>query len=142
MRKAMAKHGLRLFTAVFVLLGALTFSATETQAQGADLQLMAQSQTYNWLTEAEAMLALNTQLIIKTNKLSTLTPGTPAYNDVKNQLVFYKLIYAGIEGGTSTMDATNNNLFKVPNENGSVDNSPIPVNFEQLYINAIGLLTN
>ena len=142
MKNAMAKHGLKLLTAVLFLFGALAFSATKAQAQSTDITLMNQSQNLTWISEAEAMNVLETQIMNLANTLPTLTPGTQAYIDALNQLIYYRLIYTDIEGGTSTQQATNSNLFNVGNENGvKDDSSSTQIDFNQLYANAVGLLT-
>ncbi len=142
MKKAMAKHGLKLLTAVLFLFGALAFSATKAQAQSTDITLMNQSQNLTWISEAEAMTVLESQISALANSLPGLLPGSGAYNNALNHLVYYKLIFSGIETGLSTQESANTNLLNVPNENGSQDGSaPIPVNLNQLYSDAVGLLT-
>ncbi|MEZ4942083.1 MAG: hypothetical protein R3D58_14485 [Saprospiraceae bacterium] len=142
MKNAMAKHGLKLLTAVLFLFGALAFSATKAQAQSTDITLMNQSQNMTWISEAEAMTVLETQIMNLSNTLPTLTPGTPAYITALNQLIYYRLIYTDIEGGVSTQQATNANIFNLGNENGEKDDSPSgQIDLNQLYANALGLLT-
>lgn len=144
MKKSMANQGLRWLVAAFVLVGVWMFSATETKAQtqSTDIVLMNQSQNLNWLTETEAMGVLENLVATLANTLSTLTPGTPAYNDALNHLTYYKLIYNDIENGSSTMLATNTNLFNVTSENGITrDDTAASVNLNQLYQDALALLT-
>lgn len=137
----MAKHGFRLLVAVLALFGAMTFSATEIQAQSTDITLMNQSQNFNWISEAEATSLLESQLIVMANNLTTLPPGSPAYKDMVNHITYYKLILGGLGNGLSTMQSTNSNLMNVSNENGSKDASASPINLNLLYQDAVGLLT-
>lgn len=142
MKKAMAKHGFQLLVAALVLFGSMAFSATEAHSQSTDITLLNQSQNFNWLSEAEAMVVLEAQMIALDNDLATLPQGSPAYKDALNHFVYYKLIYSALEDGTtSTMEATNSNLFNVQNENGLKDATATPINLNQLYQDAVGLLT-
>ncbi|TNE52305.1 MAG: hypothetical protein EP344_15825 [Bacteroidetes bacterium] len=140
MKKAMVKRGLRVFSAVFILFGTLLLTATRADAQGLDDM---QGQNLNWVSEAEAMVVLEAQMELLGNDLAVLTPGTPTYNDILNHFTYYKLIYSELEDGqTTTKLATDKNLLNVSMANGSQDTAPIPVNLNQLYSDAVALLTN
>lgn len=141
MKKAMAKHLLRLFAALFVLFSTWTFSATEAAAQATDIALLNQSQNLNWVSEAEAMAVLEAQLITLADQLAAQPQGSQAYKNILNHLVYYKLIYNDIESGVSTMLATNGNLINVSSQNNSKDDASSPINLNQLYLDAVGLLT-
>ncbi len=141
MKKAMAKHLLRLFAALFVLFSTWTFSATEAAAQATDIALLNQSQNLNWVSEAEAMAVLEAQLITLADQLAAQPQGSQAYKNILNHLVYYKLIYNDIESGVSTMLATNGNLMNVSSQNNSKDDASSPINLNQLYLDAVGLLT-
>jgi hypothetical protein len=142
MKKAMANHLLRFFAGMFILFGTLMMTASRADAQGLD-QTIGQSQNLNWVSEAEAMVTLDAQLITLANQLANLPQGSQAYKDVLNHLTYYKLIYSDIEtGATTTMLATNGNIYNVSSANGIKDASATPINLGQLYSDAVGLLTN
>ncbi len=140
MKKFMLKTRLHFLAVVLVFFGAMLFSSTEAQAQNTDIPIN-QSQNLTWVSESEAMSLLENQLIVLENSLAGLVPGSPAYIDAVNHFVYYKLIYTDIEGGLSTEQSTNTNLFNVPNENGTKDDAPSQINLNQLYADAVGLLT-
>ncbi|MBL7776338.1 MAG: hypothetical protein JNK89_10080 [Saprospiraceae bacterium] len=141
MKKAMAKHLLRLSAAVFILFGAMLVTSTRADAQGLDVTI-GQGQNLNWVSSAEAMSLLDAQLISMGNDLKNFTPGTAPYNNLLNYITYYKLIYTGIEDGTTVQQSATTNISVVRTYNSNKEGQALSdATLLQLWNSATGLLT-
>lgn len=132
----MARHGLRLFSAVLV------FSAWLFSVASADAQV-ATNVAYNWKSGAEAMNDLEISLVQLEANLNAQTPGSPAYLDAEARLAYHKLIYEFIEQGKSVEEAVKLALAYVDTTWLGVDYSAIVLNTRtQWYNDALQMLTN
>lgn len=130
----MARHGLRLFTAV-VLFGAWLFSGTRADAQ------VLGTQKLNWKTEAEALTVLEAKINLVATTMDSQTPGTPAYQDSEAHVSYYKAIYSLITGGSSVPESTINGLGYATLS--VLDFDPTAESIRtQLYNEAVVILTN
>lgn len=132
----MARHGLRLFTAVLV------FSAWLFSVASADAQVVT-NVAYNWKSGFEAINDLEISLVQLEANLNAQTPGSPAYFDAEARLTYYKLIHDFIEQGNSVEEAIKLALGYVDTTWLGLDYSSVVLNTRALWYNdALQLLTN
>ncbi|MBK7937140.1 MAG: hypothetical protein IPJ82_08585 [Lewinellaceae bacterium] len=105
MKVTTAKHGLRSIVTAFFLFGALLFSASSANAQ-----------TYNWMTESEALTALDGAINLLALDQSNFTPGSTPWTNAENHIHYYKLVYAAINDGSSVPDAVDTTLMALNDE--------------------------
>lgn len=98
MKLTMARHGLRLFTAVLV------FSAWLFSVAGAGAQVST-NVARDWKSGSEAINDLEISLVQLEADLNAQTPGSPAYLEVEAKIDYYKMIYLFIEEGKSVEEA-------------------------------------
>lgn len=138
MRKAIAKHGLRMFTFGLLLLGALLFSSTRAGAQS-------QTGGYNWKQIDQAMPALVDAMITVKADVATL-PSGPSLNEAKAHLYYYQSIYQSLEAGNAVDNAvfTSLNIFDTSSPTGvgtGLDVVVTPAYRQVLFQDAVSILT-
>lgn len=134
MKRTFAKQGLKSLVAMFLLFGSMLFAANRAEAQ------ISNQQNMNWLTESEAIQALEPILESMSNTLGGLPPGTQAYYNVEIPYSYYKMIHASIVGGMTVPEAVVNNLPAVNVH--KTDNDPQAQTIRnQLFDDAVDLLT-
>ncbi|MCK6693936.1 MAG: hypothetical protein L6Q97_17780 [Thermoanaerobaculia bacterium] len=132
----MAKHRLRLFSAVLV------FSAWLFSVASADAQV-ATNVAYNWKSGTEAMNDLEISLVQLEADLNAQTPGSPAYLNTEARIDYYKMIHFFIEEGKSVEEAIKLALGYVDTTWLGLDYSPTVLNTRaQWYNGALQVLTN
>lgn len=141
MRKAIAKHGLRMFTAGLLLLGALLLSSQRVEAQS-------QSGNYNWKQVDQAKPALVDAMIPVKATLEQL-PAGPTRDQAAARLFYYMAIYESLNAGNAVDYAVITSLDQVPvgNVNASFTVAPdqpaavTPAFRQVLFNDAVGILT-
>ncbi len=141
MRKAIAKHGLRIFTACLLLLGTLLLSSTRAEAQS-------QVGNYNWKQVDQAKSALVDAMHPVKATLDQL-PSGPVRDEVAARLFYYVAIYESLNAGNAVDHAVITSLDQVPvaNVGGSFTVAPdqpaaVSPAFRQVLFNdAVGILT-
>jgi hypothetical protein len=93
MRKAIAKHGLRIFTACLLLLGTLLLSSTRAEAQS-------QVGNYNWKQVDQAKPALVDAMIPVKAALEQM-PAGQSRDEASARLFYYVAIYESLEAGNT-----------------------------------------
>ena len=132
----MARHGLRLFTAVLV------FSAWLFSVASADAQV-ATNVAYNWKSGSEAINDLEISLVQLEANLNAQTPGSPAYLDAEARIDYYKMIHFFVEQGKSVEEAIKLALGYVDTTWLGLDYSTAVLTTRtQWYNDALQLLTN
>lgn len=136
MKVTTAKHGLRSIVTAFFLFGALLFSASSANAQTTDADL-----TLNWLTESEALVALDNSVNLFVADQSNWTPGSPQWISNENHIAYYKLIMLSIEEGNTVPVSVGNSLLGL-NDDKSAANDLLPqTTLNLLKADATNLLT-
>ena len=105
MKVTTAKHGLRSIVTALFLFGALLFSASRANAQ-----------TYNWMTESQALVALDNSLNLLVLDQSNYTPGSTPWTNIENHIHYYKIVYNSINDGSSVPNAVDNGLLALNDE--------------------------
>lgn len=132
----MAKHRLRLFSAVLV------FSAWLFSVASADAQV-ATNVAYNWKSGTEAMNDLEISLVQLEADLNAQIPGSPDYLNTEARIDYYKMIHFFIEEGKSVEEAIMLALGYVDTTWLGLDYSPTVLNTRaQWYNGALQVLTN
>lgn len=136
MKLTMAKHRLRLFSAVLV------FSAWLFSVASADAQV-ATNVAYNWKSGTEAMNDLEISLVQLEADLNAQIPGSPDYLNTEARIDYYKMIHFFIEEGKSVEEAIMLALGYVDTTWLGLDYSPTVLNTRaQWYNGALQVLTN
>lgn len=142
MKKAIAKQSLRLLAAMFVLLGALAFTATRANAQAPTLPTQGAAKITPVTTTLVNQDLASQRLIDAVDAihqiLPTLIPGTVPHSDAVRHVYYYKAIVAELQGGQTVNDAVMLGLSALVG-----DTSPLVTNrtqLEGLYADAINLL--
>lgn len=122
---------LRTLVAMFFLLGGLFLSANRAEAQ-----------TFNWMTESQAVSQLNAEVEQLSLDIQNFVPGSTQYKNISNHLTYYKLIMVSIETGATVPVAVNDNLGHV-NDQFDAGDKLLPKDvLVGLFNDAVDLLTN
>ncbi|MCB0543499.1 MAG: hypothetical protein H6575_00725 [Lewinellaceae bacterium] len=136
MKVTTAKQGFRSVLAAIFLFGALLFSASSANAQTNDADL-----SLNWVTESEALSALENSVGLLVVDQANYPQGSPNWNNIANHINYYKLIMGLIEeGNTVPVSVGNGVLMMNDDKNASKDLVPAAT-LTQLRADATTLLT-
>ena len=128
MKRTFAKRSFMRFLIGFFLFGVLAFSANRAAAQG------------NWVTPAQALQKLDTEIQYQKGVIVANTPGTPIYENALVHAIFYSNIVTEINDGLPVGPAVDSALEKVANGTTAFA-APIGKTGRQaLYNDAAGLL--
>ncbi len=138
MKKAIAKHGLRMLTAGFLLLGALLLSSNRVEAQ-------AKVGGYNWKQIDQAKPALVDALIQVKQDVATL-PAGPSLDEAKAHFYYYMAIHQSLEAGNAVDHSvfTSLNIFDTSSPTGvgtGLDVVVTPAYRQVLFQDAVSILT-
>lgn len=130
MKKAFSTIGRRSLLAVFFLLGGLLLTANRLQAQ-----------TYNWMTESQALSTLEAEIDQLALDITNYTPGSTPYKNIANHIYYYKIIHGAVQTGMPVPQAVEENLARV-NDQFNTTSAMLPKNtLVQLHTDAVTLLT-
>jgi len=135
MKVTTAKHGLRSLVMLLLLFGAFLFGASRVEAQ--DLS----AATLNWMSESEALSKLDTEIQVYLTDQADQTPGTPAWTNDENHIVFYKLVMTRIGGGSTVYRSVEESLITLSTGVVSADYALSAATIQGLKDDAIVLLT-
>lgn len=138
MKGTFAKVIQRSLVAVLLVFGALAFSTTRAEAQVNGIN-------HNWVTESEALTALEASVALFALDQDNYTPGSTPWVSAVNHIEYYKQVMLAIENGITVPIAVFSTTIQGYNPNpGNVDAAaPIltPAQMEQLRNDATDLLT-
>ena len=122
---------LRSLVAMFFLLGGLFFATNSAEAQ-----------SFNWMTESQAVTALTAEVEQMSLDIQNFVPGSTQYKNLINHMAYYKLILVSVESGVIVETAVNENLGHV-NDQYNASKDLLPKNtLVGLFNDAVVLLTN
>lgn len=137
MKGTFVKQIQRSLVAMLLVIGALAFSASRADAQVTNIN-------YNWVTEAEAVTALEGAVASLAVDLGNYTQGSAPWIATVNQVEYYKQVIVAIENGSSVPVAVLNTIINGYNANPGPDKNALtltPAQMDQIRANAIDLLT-
>jgi hypothetical protein len=111
------------------------FNTSEASAQASDVDM-----TLNWITEAQALTALDGAINQKVLDQSNYTQGSTPWLNLDNYIRYYKLIYITIEDG-STVPASVGKALDSMTAIGVADQMLPNATLQQLHASAVDLLT-
>lgn len=130
MKKVFSTIGRPSLLAVFFLLGGLLLTANRAEAQ-----------SYNWMTESQALSTLEAEIDQLAIDITNFTPGSTPYKAMANKIHYYKLIHGSVQTGMAVPQAVEVNLGKV-NDQFDTTAAMLSKNaLVQLYNDAVILLT-
>ena len=138
MKGTFAKLIQRSLIAMLLVLGALVFSTSRAEAQQVG------NIHYNWMAAGEAITTLENAINGLVLDQTNYTPGSSPWVAIANQIEYYKLVMAAIEGGAEVPVAVFTTLITGYNPNPGLDASAItitPAEMDILHAGAVDLLT-
>ncbi len=94
MKGTFVKQIQRSLVAVLLVAGAWAFSTSRADAQVTNIN-------HNWVTESEAIAALENAAGAYADDMQSYSQGSPAWVNAANHVEYYKLLMGSIEGGMS-----------------------------------------
>lgn len=138
MKGTFVKQIQRSLVALLLVAGAWAFSTSRADAQVTNIN-------HNWVTESEALAALEGAVGIYAADMGNYSQGSPAWLNAANHVEYYKLLMGAIEDGTSVPVAVvSTNIpgySAVPGNNLNTAVTITPAQMDQLRNDATALLT-
>ena len=130
MKRTFFQFKLRTLVAMFFLLAGMLFSANRAEAQ-----------SFNWMTESQALTELSTALDQLSLDIQNFVPGSTPYKDALNHIAYYKLITESVNAGTPVETAVNESLGHVNDQFDALNKFLAKNALVALYDDAVNLLT-